>query len=90
MIVGELKDGRRKKVSCVCDECLCPYVVREDSAKRGRKRRGGDIDLCSSCSHLPKYKKTPLSRRGAKHTAWIKGYTFDNGYKKIQVYGRGK
>ena len=76
---------KRKKITCICFECGEIYNTREDSVKRGRKRRGGNVDLCRKCSCITKYKNTHLSLTMKDHVNWKGGVQYKGGYKKIYM-----
>ncbi len=79
---SKFKKNNVYRVIRICDECGERGEQCLQSVKRGRKIRGGEIDLCRRCAYLSKYaKKKPI--RGKKHHSWKHG--LQGGYKRITL-----
>lgn len=84
-----LKNRADVKIWRTCDECSLREEVFMNSVVRGRKRRESNLDLCKSCSALPKYRVSVFALRGEDSINWNGGKRVSGGY--LQRYlGNGK
>ena len=75
MIKEKVKLVKRmdKFVTRICDECGVEDQSRMGVILRGRKLRGGEIDLCFKCSNLRKYKPEKSWPKKEKSHMWKGG-----------------
>ncbi len=87
MIIREYTDRHngkpRKRVERKCDECGKVESSSIYALRRGRERRGSDVDLCGGCSHLSKY--THMCS-GSLHGNFEHGLS-TSGYRRLTIRG---
>lgn len=89
MIIKYLeKYNGRKIVLLECDVCGKEHTRRLDGVNESRKKRGKNIDVCRSCSFLPKYRNCSY---GKQRYNWKGGkYTHAAGYEMLLTYPEKK